>query len=303
MAGQVTLGSIPALLRPGIDEIVSAYPTYAAMWKDWFDQRTSNMAWEQDTTVKLLGQAQFKQDGSSIYYDNMNQRYSTYYVHKNVAIGFIITSNAIKDNLYKSKFPMQTAALKTSMLAFKETLGSNINNNGFDANFPIGDGVSLYNTAHPLQNGTGANTFVTQADLNETSLQDAINGIMRFRDEAGILVNVLAQKLSVPIGNQWVAKKLLGSVYEPGSANNAINTAYGGEMLPEGYGVNTYYSDDNAWYIKTNAPVGFKYFSRDPLEMDTQEDFDSKSIKVSATERFSFGVSNWRAGFASSGVS
>lgn len=302
MAGQITLGSIPGLLRPGLDEIVSAYPDYPAMWKDWFDQRTSNMAWEQDTVVKMLGTAQFKQDGSSIYYDTMNQRYSQYYVHKNVAIGFIITSNAIRDNLYKSKFPMQAASLRKSLLTFKETLGASVNNNGFDANYPGGDAVALYSTAHSVQTGTFANTFATQADLNETSLQDAINAIMRFVDEAGIPAMVKPKFMQVPINNQWVAKKLFGSVYEPGSANNAVNTVYGTEVIP-GWGVNIYLTDQNSWFIKTDADVGFKYFSRDPLEIDTQEDFDTKSVKVSATERWSFGWTNPRAGFASSGVS
>lgn len=302
MAGQITLGSIPALLRPGLDEIVSAYPDYPAAYKRWFDIRTSNMAWEQDTVVKMLGPAQFKQDGSSIYYDTMNQRYSQYYVHKNVAIGFIITANAIKDNLYKNKFPMQQAALKKSLLAFRETIGASVNNNGFSASYPGGDGVALYSTAHPVQTGTFANTFGTQADLNETSLQDAINAIMRFVDEAGIKAMVKPRMLSVPIGNQWVAKKLLGSVYEPATGNNAINTVYGTEVIPDGYDVNVYYTDDNAWYIKTDADVGFKCFNRDPLEIDTQEDFDTKSVKVSATERYSMSWTNPRAGFASSGV-
>jgi hypothetical protein len=302
MAGQITLGSIPALLRPGIDELISAYKDYPAQYKEWYDARTSNMAWEVDVMVKLLGPAQFKQDGSSIFYDNMGQRWSQYYVHKNVAIGFIITSNAIRDNLYKSKFPMQQAALKKSLLAFKETLGAAVLNNGFDGtNFPIGDGVALFSTAHPIDTGTVANTFVTQADLNETSLQDAINGIMRFKDEAGILGMFKAQKLGVPIGNQWVAKKLLGSVYEPGSGNNAINSMY--DILPQGYAVNTYYTDDNAWYVKTDADTGFKHFTRDPLEIDTMEDFDTKSVKVSAVERYSFGVSDFRAAWGSSGVS
>lgn len=303
MAGQITLGSIPALLRPGLDEIVSAYKDYPAMYLKWFDVRESNMAWEQDTVVKMLGPAQFKQDGSSIYYDTMNQRWSQYYVHKNVAIGFIITSNAIKDNLYKAKFPMQMAALKKSLLSFRETIGASVNNNGFSSSYPGGDGKALYAIDHPVQGGTFANTFVTQADLNETSLQDAVNGIMRFVDEAGIPAMIKPRSLQVPIGNQWVAKKLFGSVYEPATGNNAVNTVYGTEVIPEKFNVNVYLTDDNAWYIKTDADVGFKCFNRDPLEIDTQEDFDTKSVKVSATERYSMSWTNPRAGFASSGAS
>ena len=176
--------AIRDLLRPGLAAVFGDYPMYPGMWSEIFEKHTSDKAVEIEVEVKLLGLAQIKAEGASTAYGEMGQRFVTNYVNRYTSIGFIITRQAIKDNLYQSSFPLQAKALRQSMEQTKEVLGASVLNNGFSSNFPIGDGQPLFSTAHPIDNGTVANTFTVQADLNETSLQDAIVGVQRFRDAA-----------------------------------------------------------------------------------------------------------------------
>lgn len=294
--------AIRSLLRPGLAAIFGDYTMYPSQWTEIFEKHTSDKAYEIEVEIKMLGLAAIKAEGAPTTYDNMGQRFITNYVHRYVSIGFIITRQAIKDNLYQAKFPMQGKALKDSMLQTKEVLGASVLNNGFDSNFPIGDGQPLFSTAHPIDNGTVANTFSVQADLNETSLQDAIVGVQRFKDAAGKRVMIKQQKLIVPTPLQWQAERLLKSEFRTATANNDVNAIYTTGAVPKGYRVNQFLTDDDAWFLLTDCPNGFKHYEREALETDVYTDFDTDNLKAKALERYSFGCTDFRAAWGSSGA-
>jgi len=289
------------LLRPGLAAVFGDYDMYPSQWSEIFTKHTSDKAVEIEVEIKMLGLAAIKAEGASVAYDTMGQRYVTNYLHRYVGIGFIITRQAIKDNLYKSRFPMQAKALKDSFGQTKEVLGAAVLNNGFDTNYPIGDGKPVYSTTHPIDTGTVANTFTVQADLNETSLQDAIVAIQKFRAASGLRVMVKPEKLIVPPELQWQANRLLNSQFRTDTANNDESAIYNTSAVPQGYRVNQFLTDTNAWFLMTNCDDGFKYYDREPLEIDMYTDFDNDNLKVKGIERYSFGVSNFRGSFGSSG--
>jgi hypothetical protein len=287
--------AIRDLLRPGLAAVFGDYPMYPGQWSEIFEKHSSDKAVEIEVEVKLLGLAQIKAEGASTAYGEMGQRYVTNYVNRYTSIGFIITRQAIKDNLYQSSFPLQAKALRQSMEQTKEVLGASVLNNGFSSNFPIGDGQPLFSTAHPIENGTVANTFSVQADLNETSLQDAIVGVQRFRDAAGLRIMTKPTKLIVPAELQWTATRLLQSQFRVDTANNDINAIYNNSAVPQGHRVNMFLTDTNSWFLLTDAPNGFKHYEREALETDVYTDFDTDNLKAKAIERYSFGCSNFGA--------
>lgn len=295
--------AIRDLLRPGLAAVFGDYPMYPGQWSEIFEKHSSDKAVEIEVEVKLLGLAQIKAEGASTAYGEMGQRYVTNYVNRYTSIGFIITRQAIKDNLYQSSFPLQAKALRQSMEQTKEVLGASVLNNGFSSNFPIGDGQPLFSTQHPIENGVVANTFSIQADLNETSLQDAIVGVQRFRDAAGLRIMTKPTKLIVPAELQWTATRLLQSQFRVDTANNDINAIYNNSAVPQGHRVNMFLTDTNSWFLLTDAPNGFKHYEREALETDVYTDFDTDNLKAKAIERYSFGCSNFRAGWGSQGAS
>jgi hypothetical protein len=298
----INTSAIQSLLRPGLAAVFGDYPQYPSQWSEIFERHSSDKAVEIEVEVKLLGLASIKAEGASVAYDNMGQRYITNYVHRYTAVGFIITRQAIMDNLYKTRFPLQAKALRNSMAQTKETLGAAVLNNGFDTNYPIGDGQPVFSTAHPIDGSTVANTFTVQSQLNETSLQDAIVAIQRFRDAANLRVMTKPTKLIVPAELQWTAERLLKSEYRTDTANNDISAIYSMSAVPQGHRVNMFLTDTNAWYLMTDAPNGFKHYERERLETDVYTDFDTDNLKAKAVERYSFGVSNFRGAFASQGA-
>jgi len=298
----INTSAIRDLLRPGLAAVFGDYPQYPAQWSEIFERFTSDKAVEIEVEVKLLGLASIKAEGASVAYDTMGQRYVTNYVHRYAAIGFIITRQAIKDNLYQTRFPLQAKALRNSMTQTKETLGAAVLNNGFDTNYPIGDGKPVFSTTHPIDGGTVANTFSVQSDLNETSLQDAIVSIQRFRDAANLRIMTKPTKLIVPAELQWTAERLLKSQYRTDSANNDISAIYSTSAVPQGHRVNMFLTDTNSWFLCTDAPNGFKHYERERLETDVYTDFDTDNLKAKAVERYSFGVSNFRGAFGSQGA-
>jgi len=300
----VNTAAIKSLLRPGLNAVFGDYPSYGGQWAEVFSKNKSDKQVEYDVEMRMLGLAQLKQQGMSITYDNgMAERYTTPYLNQTIALGFIITREAMRDNLYKSDFPKQAQSLRKALEQTKEIRGASVLNNGFSASFPIGDGQPLFSTSHPLDNGVSANTFTVQADLNEASLEQAVIGTQRFRDVAGILTNFKPDKLVVPAALQFTAERLLKSQLRTATGNNDVNAMYNVNSVPGGYTVNQYLTSGSAWFLKTNADNGFKYFERDPVENEMTTDFDTKSIKVSAIERYSFGVSNFRAAWGSQGAS
>lgn len=304
MSTPINITAIPALLRPGLAAIVTTGNQYPDQWTEIFTKHTSDKEREIEMEVKSLGLAQLKQEAASLAYGSMNQTYTTTYINRYVAIGFIITRQAIMDNLYKSQFPMQAESLKRSLKQTKEILGASVLNNGFDTNYPIGDGKPVFSTTHPISGGPGvvANTFSVQADLSEASLQDALIAVQKFRDAAGLLENNKPTKMIVPAELQFTADRILESQFRTGTANNDVNAVYNMNAVPMGYRVNQYLTDSNAWFLMTDAQNGFKYYEREGVAVDTYVDFDTKNVKASAIERYSFGVTNFRAAFGSSGA-
>lgn len=299
----INTSAIANLLRPGLADVFGDYPMYPSQWTEIFDRHTSIMQQEIEVETRLLGMAEIRAEGASTAFDNaMGQRWITTYLHKYVSLGFIVTRQAMKDNLYKNKFDMQARALKRSMLQTKEILGAAVLNNGFSTSYPGGDGQPLYSTSHPIDGATYQNTFTTQADLNETALNDANVIIQQFKDQAGLIVMTKPKKLIVPPQLAWTADRLLGSKYRTETANNDINPIASTQMIPEGYRVNQFLTDTNGWFIKTDADSGFKYYEREKLEIDMFTEFDNDNLKVKALERYSFGWSNPRISFGSQGV-
>lgn len=298
----INTGAIQSLLRPGLAAVFGDYAMYPSQWTEIFEKHTSDKAVEIDVETKLLGLAAIRQEGAGTEFQDMGQRIITSYVHKYTSIGFIITRQAMKDNLYQSRFPQQAKALKNSMAQTKEVLGASILNNGFSTSFPIGDGSALFATNHPIDTGTYSNTFTVQADLNETSLQDAIVQIQQFRDQAGLIVMTKPEKLIVPPQLQWQADRLLKSQFRVGTGNNDISAIYNTNAVPQGYRVNQFLTDTGGWFLMTDADNGFKYYEREALETSVFTDFATDNLLAKAVERFSFGVSNARAAFGSSGT-
>lgn len=299
----INTSAIAQLLRPGLADVFGDYPMYPSQWTDIFDRHTSIMQQEIEVETRLLGMAEIRAEGASTAFDNaMGQRWITTYLHKYVSLGFIVTRQALKDNLYKNKFDMQSRALKRSMLQTKEVLGAAVINNGFSTSYPGGDGQPLYSTSHPIDGATYANTFSVQADLNETALNDANVIIQQFKDQAGLIVMTKPRKLIVPPQLAWTADRLLGSKYRTDTANNDINPIASTQMIPDGYRVNQFFTDTNGWIIKTDADSGFKYYEREKLEIDMFTEFDNDNLKVKALERYSFGWSNPRVSFGSQGL-
>jgi hypothetical protein len=297
----INLAEIADLLKPGINAIVGDYPHYQGQWSEIFTKHSSDMASETDVEMRMLGLAQLSAEGASTPWDTMGARIKTNYYHRYVRLGFVITRQALKDNLYKKQFNPSVTALRTSFQQTKEVLAASVLNNGFDTAFPVGDGAALFSTAHVIEGGTQANKAATDADLNETSLMNGLIAIQRFKDFAGLKVAFKGRKLIVPTESMFVAEKLLRSTNTPGSANNDINALRSMSAVPEGYVVNQFLSDTNSWFLKTDAPDGFKHFVREPFETDMQTDFDTWSLKTHGIERYSFGVTNWRAAYGSDG--
>jgi hypothetical protein len=300
----VNTAAIKSLLRPGLNSVFGDYPMYPGQWSEIFTRNRSDKQAEIDVETRFLGLASLKTEGASITYDNnMGERYTTTYLNQTIGLGFIITKEAMEDNLYKSAFPKQAQSLRRSMEQTKEIRGAAVLNNGFSGSFPVGDGQALFSASHPIDNGVVANTFTVQADLNEASLEQAVIGTQQFRDIAGLRVMVKPTKLVVPPQLQFTAERLLKTELRTSTANNDINAMYSLSTVPQGYRVNQYLTDPNGWFLMTNADNGFNYFERTVLETDMTTDFDTKSIKVSSVERYSFGVSNFRAAWGSQGAS
>ena len=298
----INTSQIQQLLRPGLAEVFGDYPMYPAEYTEFFETKSSDKAVEIEVEMKLLGLASTKAEGAATQFQDMGQRVISTYYHRYTSVGFIITRQAMKDNLYESQFPQQAQSLRASMMQSKEVNGAAVLNNGFNAAFPGGDGVALFSTAHPIDTGTFANTPAVQTDLNEASLQDAITAISQLRDQAGLITMTKPVKLIVPPQLQFTADRLLHSQFRTSTANNDINAIYNIGAVPGGYKVNHFLTDVNAWFLCTDAPNGLKHYVREKLETDVFTDFTTSNLLAKAIERYSFGWSNSRGMYASSGA-
>ena len=290
-------------LEPGLNALFGLeYGRYDAQHAEIFDTETSDRAFEEEVMLSGFGNARVKSEGGSIIYDNATETFTARYTHETIALGFAITEEAVEDNLYDRISARYTRALARSMANTKQVKAANVLNNAFDPNFTGGDGEELCATDHPLVAGTLSNELATAADLNETSLEQALIDIAAFTDERGLLISTQGRKLIIPSELQFVADRLMASANRVGTVDNDINALRNMGMIPEGYTVNHYLVDNDAFFIKTDIPNGFKLFQRSPIRTSMEGDFDTGNVRYKARERYSFGFSDPRCVFGSPGA-
>jgi hypothetical protein len=290
-------------LLPGLNALFGLeYARYGEEHKEIYETETSERSFEEETKLSGFSAAPVKNEGTAIAYDNAQEAWTTRYNHETIALGFSITEEAIEDNLYDSLSGRYTKALARGMAYTKQVKGAGVLNNGFNSSYTGGDGVSLFNTAHPLVNGgTNANTPTTQVDLNETSLEAAVIQIAAWTDERGLLIAARPKKLIIPPPLMFVAKRLLDTELRVATNNNDINAIKQMGAIPEGYTVNHFLTDPNAWFLTTDVPNGMKHFVRTPLSQSMDGDFDTGNVRYKARERYSFGWSDPLGIWGSSG--
>jgi len=290
-------------LIPGLNALFGLeYSRYGEEHKEIYETETSERSFEEETKLSGFSAAPVKNEGQAIAYDNAQEAWTARYNHETIAMGFAVTEEAMEDNLYDSLSSRYTKALARGMAYTKQIKAANILNNGFSSQFTYGDGQSLFSTAHPLVNGsTNSNRPTTGADLNETSLENAVIQIAGWTDERGLLIAAKPKKLILPVALQFVATRLLETELRVGTNNNDINAIKSNGVIPEGYTVNHYLTDTNAWFLTTDVPNGLKHFVRTPLTNSTDGDFDTGNFRYKARERYSFGVSDPLGIFGSPG--
>ena len=290
-------------LEPGLNALFGLeYGRYDAEHSEIFETETSDRAFEEEVMLSGFGNARVKSEGGSIVYDNATETFTARYSHETIALGFAITEEAVEDNLYDRISARYTKALARSMANTKQVKAANVLNNAFDPNFTGGDGVELCSAVHPIVAGTFANELGTAADLNETSLEQSLIDIAAFTDERGLLISTQGRKLIIPSELQFVAERLTQSQLRTATADNDINALRNMGMIPEGYVVNHYLTDPDAFFIKTDIPNGFKLFQRSPIRTSMEGDFDTGNVRYKARERYSFGFSDPRCVFGSPGA-
>ena len=291
-------------LEPGLNALFGLeYDRYENEHTEIFDTENSERAFEEEVMLSGFGQAPVKGEGAAVTYDTAQETFTARYSHETVALAFSLTEEAIEDNLYDSLSSRYTKALARSMATTKQVKAANVLNNGFSTSFPGGDGKPLMTTDHPtLSGGDQSNEPSTAADLNETSLENAMIDISQFVDERGIKINVQARKLIIPPQLQFVAERVLKTPGRVGTSDNDINALSNMGMLPEGYVVNHYLTDTDAFFIKTDAPNGLKHFVRSPMSTGMEGDFETGNVRYTARARYSFGFSDWRGIYGSPGA-
>jgi hypothetical protein len=289
-------------LLPGLNALFGLeYKRYAEEHKEIYETETSERSFEEEVKLSGFAAAPVKNEGAAIAYDNGQEAWTARYTHETIAYGFSVTEEAMEDNLYDSLSARYTKALARSMAYTKQVKAAYPLNNGFTS-YNSGDGVTLFSTAHPLvSGGYNSNRPATAADLNETSLEAAVIQIAAWTDERGLLIAARPRKLIVPPGNMFVATRLLETELRVGTADNDINAIKSNGSIPEGYTVNHFLTDPNAWFLTTDVPNGMKHFVRSPLSTSMDGDFDTGNARYKARERYSFGVSDPLGIFGSPG--
>jgi phage major head subunit gpT-like protein len=290
-------------LLPGLNALFGLeYAKYGEEHKEIYETETSERSFEEETKLSGFGQAPVKNEGSAIAYDNAQEAWTARYTHETIAMGFSITEEAVEDNLYDSLSSRYTKALARGMAYTKQVKAAAILNNGFAGGPTYGDGQVLFSTAHPLvSGGTNSNTPSTAADLNETSLENAVIQIAAWTDERSLLIAAKPRKLIVPPSLMFVATRLLETELRVSTADNDINALKNNGSIPEGYTVNHYLTDTNAWFLCTDVPNGLKHFVRTPMSTGMDGDFDTGNVRYKARERYSFGFSDPLGVFGSPG--
>jgi hypothetical protein len=292
-------------LLPGLNALFGLeYAKYGEEHKEIYETESSERSFEEETKLSGFSAAPVKNEGSALSYDNAQEAWTARYTHETIAMGFSVTEEAVEDNLYDSLSSRYTKALARGMAYTKQVKGAYVLNNAFTGGPTYGDGVVLCSTAHPLvSGGTNSNRPSTGADLNETSLENAVIQIAGWTDERGLLIAAKPKKLVVPPSLMFVATRLLETELRVGTTDNDINALKNNGSIPEGYTVNHYLTDTNAWFLMTDVPNGLKHFVRTPLQNSMDGDFDTGNVRYKARERYSFGVSDPLGIFGSPGSS
>ena len=291
-------------LEPGLNALFGLeYKRYENEASQIFDNESSDRAFEEEVMLSGFGTADVKPEGSGVQYDDAQETYTARYTHDTVALAFALTEEAIEDNLYDRISSRYTKALARSMATSKQVKGANVLNNAFQASgYNGGDGESLCGNAHPTLNGNQTNIPTTAADLSETSLEQALIDIASFQDERGLKIAAQGMKMIIPKELQFTAERIMKSQGRVGTADNDINAVKSMGMVPQGFVVNHYLSDTDAWFIKNDVPNGMKHFVRAPLKTAMEGDFDTGNVRYKARERYSFGWSDWRGIYGNQGA-
>ena len=291
-------------LLPGLNALFGMeYNRYGEEHKEIFETETSERSFEEETKLSGFSAAPVKNEGNAIAYDNAQEAWTARYNHETIALGFSVTEEAIEDNLYDSLSSRYTKALARAMAYTKQVKAASILNNGFSSSYKGGDGKELFATDHPLvSGGTNSNEPATAADLNETSLEAAVIQIAGWTDERGLLIAAKPRKLIVPPNLMFVATRLLDTELRVGTNNNDVNAIKTMGSIPEGFRVNHFLTDTNAWFLCTDVPNGLKHFVRTPLQNSMDGDFDTGNVRYKARERYSFGWSDPLGAYGSPGA-
>jgi hypothetical protein len=293
-------------LLPGLNALFGLeYQKYGEEHKEIYETETSERSFEEEVKLSGFSAAPVKNEGSAIAYDNAQEAFTARYTHETIALGFSVTEEAIEDNLYDSLSSRYTKALARAMAYTKQVKAASVLNQGFtgSGNPTYGDGQVLFSTAHPLvSGGVNSNRPTTGADLNETSLEAAVIQIAAWTDERGLLIAAKPRKLIVPPALMFVATRLLETELRVATADNDINAIRNNGSIPEGYSVNHFLTDTNAWFLCTDVPNGLKHFVRTPMQTSMDGDFDTGNVRYKARERYSFGVSDPLGMFGSPGA-
>ena len=291
-------------LLPGLNALFGMeYARYGEEHKEIFETETSERSFEEETKLSGFSAAPVKNEGSAIAYDNGQEAWTARYNHETIALGFSLTEEAIEDNLYDTLSGRYTKALARAMAYTKQTKAAAILNNGFDTDYTGGDGQPLFSASHPLVGGgVNSNIPATPADLSETSLEAAVIQIAAWTDERGLLIAAKPRKLVVAPSNMFVATRILETELRVGTADNDINALKSNGSIPEGYTVNHFLTDPDAWFLTTDVPNGLKHFVRTPLAQSMDGDFDTGNVRYKARERYSFGWSDPLGMFGSAGA-
>ena len=291
-------------LLPGLNALFGLeYARYGEQHKEIYEIESSERSFEEETKLSGFAAAAVKNEGSAIQYEAGQEAWTARYNHETIALGFSLTEEAVEDNLYDSLSARYTKALARAMAYTKQVKAAAVLNNGFNAAYTGGDGVGLFSSAHPLvSGGTNSNIPSTPADLNETSLEAAVIQIAQWTDERGLLIAAKPKKLIVPPALQFVATRLLETEQRVGTTDNDINALKNNGSIPEGYTINNFLTDNNAWFLTTDVPNGLKHFVRQSLVTSSDSDFDTGNMRYKARERYSFGWSDPLGMYGSAGA-
>jgi hypothetical protein len=290
-------------LEPGLNALFGMeYDRYEQESSEIFEEESSDRAFEEEVMLGGFSTAPVKNEGSAITFDDAQETYTARYTHETIALAFSITEEAIEDNLYDRLASRYTKALARSMAQTKQIKAAGVLNNAFNTAFAVGDGAALCSAAHPSLSGNQRNQLTVAADLNETSLEQMLIDVASLTDERGLKIAVRGMKLIIPKELQFIAERVLNSNLRSGTADNDANAMKSMGMIPEGAVVNHFLTDTDAFFIKTDAPNGFKYFNRSALKTAMEGDFDTGNMRFKARERYSFGVSDWRCVYGTPGA-